>query len=271
MRVPHDGLVFDVAVAGPDDGPAVLLLHGFPQDHTCWDLVVGDLHARGLRTIAPDLRGYSPDARPDDPAAYRTSEMVGDAVAILDHLDVATAHVVGHDWGGVVAWATAMGVPERVDTLTVLSTPHPAALAKAMRTSTQGLRSWYFLLFRSRIAERLVLPRLRGLLMSSGMPRSSAMRAGERMDQPGAFSAALNYYRGMDTSLFARASDVTVPTTLAWGTDDPFFGRAAALGTAGHVAADYRLVAVHGDHWLPETEPEAVTRILRDRVSTPHP
>lgn len=268
-RVSHDGLVFDVAVDGPDDGPVVLLLHGFPQDHTVWEAVVGELHDRGLRTVAPDLRGYSPDARPSDPAAYGARALVGDALAILDDLEIESAHVVGHDWGGVVAWALAVVAPERLDSLVVLSTPHPAALARAMRTSTQALRSWYFLLFRTRFAERLVLPRLRGALMATGVPRDRAMHYGRRMDQPGAFTAALNYYRGLDLSLFAGAGPVTVPTTLVWGTDDPFFGRRAAVLTGDHVSADHRLVVVQGGHWLPETEPWAVTRYLRERIRGP--
>src|SRR6478609_967008 len=103
----RDGLTFDVLDSGPRDGEPVLLLHGFPQDHTAWDAVAPLLHAAGLRTLAPDQRGYSPGARPQGRAAYDMGELVADAVALLDAADVTRAHVVGHDWGGSVAWALA--------------------------------------------------------------------------------------------------------------------------------------------------------------------
>src|SRR5690242_4881369 len=117
MQVNARGLVFDVDVSVPSDGPAVLLLHGFPQTSHCWRRLAPQL--TGYRTIAPDQRGYSPGARPGDVEAYRVPELVADALALLDELDVDLAHVVGHDWGGAVAWQLAARHPERVATLTV--------------------------------------------------------------------------------------------------------------------------------------------------------
>src|SRR3954467_7630213 len=121
-------MVFDVQDGGPPDGEPVVLLHGFPQDRTAFDRMAPALHTAGLRTLAPDQRGYSPGARPVGRSHYRVREAVGDVLAMLDAAGSERAHVVGHDWGGAVAWAMAAWHPDRVRMLTALSTPHPAAL-----------------------------------------------------------------------------------------------------------------------------------------------
>ena len=164
----RDGLTFDVRDAGPPDGEPVVLLHGFPQDAAAWDAVSPSLHQHGLRTLAPDQRGYSPMARPRGRKHYTLRETTGDVLALLDAAGLESAHVVGHDWGGMVAWALGAWHPDRVRTLTVLSVPHPAAMAKAMVTSTQALKSYYMGLFQlPLLPERLLLARggkaLRGI------------------------------------------------------------------------------------------------------------
>ena len=120
------GLGFEVAVGGPAGGPAVLLLHGFPENSRMWDGVVPFLHGAGLRTVAPDQRGYSPGARPAEVTGYAIGEIVGDALGLLDALDLPAAHVLGHDWGAVVGWHLAAKHPDRVRTFTAVSVPHPA-------------------------------------------------------------------------------------------------------------------------------------------------
>lgn len=281
-RVARGDLTFDVRVAGPDNGEVVVLLHGFPQDGSAWDAVVPRLHEAGLRTVVPDQRGYSPDARPTDASAYRMVNLVGDVLAILDHLDVHQAvHVVGHDWGGGVAWVLAAGRPDRVASLTVLSTPHPHAMRQAMRSSRQALRSWYFLLFRLPFAERLVGPRLARSLERSGLPADRVDRYVARMAEPGALTGALNWYRALrwrtgggpgrttdgPTTSRGRGMTISVPTTYVWGRTDPALGRTAAELTADHVVGDYRFVVLEAGHWLPETHPDAVAELILERVS----
>src|SRR3954469_22638266 len=121
MEIKARGLTFDVYEGGPDDGEPVLLLHGFPQDHREYDLLLPRLHAAGLRTYVLDQRGYSPGARPAEVQAYRITEPVADAVAVLDALGIEKAHVIGHDWGAVVAWMLAGLHPDRLRTLTAVS------------------------------------------------------------------------------------------------------------------------------------------------------
>src|SRR3954454_11519465 len=134
-------MVFDVQDGGPPDGEPVVLLHGFPQDCTAFDRMTPALHAAGVRPLAPPPPGYPPGGRPVGRPHSRMRDIVDDALALLDAAELDSAHVVGHDWGGGVAWALAAWHPDRVRTLTALSTPHPAAMQKALLSSDQGLRS----------------------------------------------------------------------------------------------------------------------------------
>ena len=195
--VRRDGLAFDVRDEGPRSGDVAVLLHGFPQDSRCWADVVPVLHRAGLRTLAPDQRGYSPTARPGDVSAYRVATLAADALAVLDAAGVASAHVVGHDWGGAVAWYLGAHHADRVASLTVLSTPHPAALARSMTRSLQPLRSWYTLAVQLPVLPELVLARTLGpALRLSGLPgRASptATRGGSPTRRR--CSGALAWYR----------------------------------------------------------------------------
>ncbi|WP_331456402.1 alpha/beta fold hydrolase [Luteipulveratus halotolerans] len=139
----NDGLTFDLIDSGPRDGEVVLLLHGFPQDQHAYDRVLPPLHDAGLRTVTFDQRGYSPGARPAGRSAYDMKHLVADALAAMDALGVQRFHVVGHDWGGAVAWSLAQLAAQRVRTVTVLSTPHPDALVRAFGTLDQARKSWY--------------------------------------------------------------------------------------------------------------------------------
>ncbi len=255
-RVTRGRLTFDVHDSG--SGPAVLLLHGFPQDATSWRHVVPRLHDGGLRTIVPDQRGYSPGARPGPRGAYRLEFLAADALAVLDAAGVERAHVVGHDWGGGVAWALGWRHPERVASLTVVSTPHPGAMTWSLLRSDQALRSVYMGVFQLPwLPERVLHERLTDALVSTGLPAATAQHYQERMREPGAARGALNWYRAVPLSR-AAPRPVTVPTTFLWGREDPFLGPVAAERTRHHVHADYEFLPVPGGHWLPELAPDVV-------------
>src|ERR1700733_2346000 len=131
------GMRFDALTAGPPDGELVLLLHGFPQTGSCWDDALNGLADAGYRAVAPTQRGYSPGAHPDEVQAYRVSELVDDVLAMAATLGRDRFHLVGHDWGGTVAWALAGDHPEAVASLTAVSTPHSAALRQALKGTQQ--------------------------------------------------------------------------------------------------------------------------------------
>lgn len=266
MRYHRGSLCFDVHAGGPQDGEPVVLLHGFPQDSSCWRAVSWQLHRAGVRTFAPDQRGYSRGARPAGVRAYRLQECVGDLAALLDAAGLAAAHVVGHDWGGAVGWAVAAALPRRILSLTVLSTPHPAALLRAA-AGPQLLRSGYLGFFQLRVLpEAFLRTALPQLLTRSGLPPQDAKRYVNRMAQPGALTAALNWYRALPWN-GPTAGRCPVPTTYLWGRHDPTLGRTAAQGTERYVDAAYRFVEVNAGHWLPETRPAQVARAVLERVS----
>jgi pimeloyl-ACP methyl ester carboxylesterase len=274
----RQGLVFDLVDSGPAEAEAVVvLLHGWPQDHTAWDRVTPLLVAGGLRVLALDQRGYSPGARPPGTAAYRMRELVADVAALLDEAGAARAHLVGHDWGGAVAWAFAERHPERLDSLTVLSTPHHRALAWAFRHGDQARRSWYMAAFQVPAVPEAVLRRtLPHVLRRSGLPEPDAERYAARFRQPGAARAQLAWYRALRNPLRGNGSTdsgsngkprrITVPTTYVWGRHDPVLGRAAAERTGRYVVSDYEFVELDAGHWLPETRPDDVATAVLSRA-----
>jgi pimeloyl-ACP methyl ester carboxylesterase len=270
----RDGLTFDVRDGGPPDGDAVVLLHGFPQDSTAWISVEPLLHRNGLRTLAPDQRGYSPGARPPGRTAYRVSETVADVLALLDAAGLESAHVVGHDWGAAVGWALAAWHPDRVRSVTAISVPHPGAMARALVTSDQGLRSYYMALFQLPVLpERLILANegapLRRMLSRGGLPDAAVDRYVRRMREPGALTAALGWYRAMPWSARQRVGKIRVPTLHLWSTGDAFLGRAATEDTARFVDAPYRLEVLQGvGHWIPELAADAVADLVTAHVRT---
>jgi len=269
MEIKARGLTFDVYEGGPADGEPVLLLHGFPQDHREFDLLVPKLHAAGLRTYALDQRGYSPGARPPEPAEYTLPEVAADALAVLDGLGVESAHVIGHDWGAAVGWRLAALHPARVRTLTAVSVAHPkAALLAARVRPSQRARLAYVQVFRSRIAERLMLAGdamvLRGMLSPI---RGRASLYVDAMREPGRLTAALNWYRGVTIDQLKDTGIIRVPTTYVWSDRDGVVGLTAALRTRDWVEADYQLVAMRGiSHFVPEEAPSALAEAALARI-----
>lgn len=285
MRIEARGLNFDVRLGGPDSAPAALLLHGFPQHSGEWELVAPTLHAAGIRTVALDQRGYSPGARPAEVSAYRIAEPVADALAVLDALGLAAAHVVGHDWGAVVGWHLASRHPDRLRTLTAVSVPHPLAMAAALATDPdQRRRSAYIGLFREGAsgtgessregagkAERVLLAggaaRLRAMLTGVPVDRREAYLAPIRDPGATALTAALSWYRAMSRTDLDGLGAVGVPTTYVWSDQDIAVGRTAALACAKYVTGDYRFVELAGvSHWVPDEAPGALADAIVARV-----
>jgi len=262
------GAAVEVLEAGPPDGPLLLLLHGFPQTPSCWQRLLPALAAAGYRSVAPTQRGYGLSPRPQAVAEYGIETLVKDVLALADRLGAPTFSVVGHDWGGAIAWRLAADHPERLVSCTSLATPHPAALAQAALRSTQALRSLYVPFFRLPVLPERALLAGRGavfreILVTSGLDQKSAKVYVEAMRQPGALSAALNWYRAASPTGLARTGPSRVPTLFVWGSRDLALGRAAASASGRHVDAPYRFEALEGaSHWLPEQHSAAVAEVL---------
>jgi pimeloyl-ACP methyl ester carboxylesterase len=269
IRVTLGELTFDVAVGGPEAGRPVLLLHGFPENARMWDGVLPRLHRTGLRTAAPDQRGYSPGARPAAVPAYAMGELVGDVLGLLDALGWPAVDLVGHDWGAAVAWQVAARHPDRVRTLTAVSVPHPLSLSWALRNDEEQQRlSAYVRLFRMPgKAEQTLLAdgarRLRDML--APMPAERADVFARPMTKPGALTAALNWYRAGRPD--GEIGVIGVPTLYVWSTEDSAFGAAAAQETGRWVNGPYRFETLQGvSHWVPEEAPETLSGLLLEHL-----
>ena len=263
------GLTFDARAAGPPDGELVLLLHGFPQSSAMWKPQLDALAAAGYRAMAPDQRGYSRRARPPEVERYHVDHLVDDVIAIADRLGVERFSVVGHDWGAVVAWHVAGRHPDRVRTLTALSVPHPVAFATALASTDddQRRRSAYISFFREvgTAEDALLAGGLAAMLRASGYPLD-VLDVVDRMSEPGALTAALNWYRAMDAGL-AAVPNITVPTLYVWSTADVALGREGAEATTDHVDAPYRFEVLEGvSHWIPEEVPDVLNRLLLEHL-----
>lgn len=261
------GLRFDVRDEGPLDGTPVVLLHGFPQDSRSWDKVAPLLHERGYRTLAPDQRGYSPGARPPGRRAYRISELVADVAQLIETAGLGPVHLVGHDWGAVVAWGVGASRPDLLRTLSTLSVPHPAAFLRSLVTSRQGLKSWYMYFFQLPwLPERQVASGKpwEKALRSAGLSRESAARDAEMMRDPATARAALNWYRAMPLSSPGSISaKITVPTLHLWSDGDVAIGPKGAELTPAYVEAPYTFEVLTGvSHWIPDEAPEPLSQLL---------
>ncbi|WP_072688210.1 alpha/beta fold hydrolase [Rhodococcus marinonascens] len=282
----RNGLIFDVRDDGPIDGVPVVLLHGFPQDSRSWNTLAPLLHRRGFRTLAPDQRGYSPGARPRSRWAYRISELQQDIVALIDQAGLGPVHLVGHDWGAVVAWDVAAARPDRVRTLTALSVPHPAAFMRALLTSSQIVKSWYIIAFQFPwIPERLMAANgvVYRKLRASGHSAAASRRDLEPMRDRARARGALNWYRALPFAAFRSVSNKSVsdksvsdksvsgkarvPTLFVWSDGDFAIGPVGPELTSRFVDAPYTYEVLRGvSHWIPDEAADRLDELLGNHL-----
>ncbi len=293
--VEADALSFDALEAGPEDGPVVLLLHGFPATSRAFEGVIASLAEAGYHAVAPDLRGYSPGARPPADGDYALTNLTGDVVAIADALGADRVHLVGHDWGAALAWMSAGLAADRVETLTAISIPHPAALQGAMNDSTSGQReaSRYTELLREPDAAARLLaddaaalrmfygddprdraPGLYGVDVAATEPLPESLVADylDVVGSPAALEAALAYYRVnwpalQQAEVALDGIRVSQPTLYVWGERDFSVTAAAALSAERFVDGPYRLETLDEGHWIPELAGDVLADTLLDHLN----
>ena len=266
-------------------GPLVLLLHGFPQSWLCWRHQIPALAAAGFRVVAPDMRGYNLSNKPRGVAAYALDELAGDVEDLVAALGEQSADVVGHDWGGIVAWHLAATRPQRLRKLAIVNAPHPAAYLRELRTLDQLARSWYVLLYQLPWLPEAILRRS-DFAVVERILREQPRRAGAFTDddirahkaalaEPGALTAIVNYYRAALPRLFrltrSRHARVGAETLLIWGEEDAYLRRELAEGVERWVPR-LRVVRLPGvSHWVPADAAEEVNRLLVEflRPATP--
>lgn len=272
VRVEANGMTFRARVAGLDnDGPAVVLLHGFPESSAMWLPLVRAAAAAGHRVIAFDQRGYSPGARPDDVSDYGVPELVGDVVAVADAAGFDRFHLVGHDWGCVVGWGVTIRHPERVLTWNGLSIPHPGALAAELRAE----RPAYIRIFTAPLVPEAMLAWNDFANLREGAYAGATPAQREEylslFAEPGALTAALDWYRAITTSLAGSDADVGpvegVPTLFLWGTRESWVNANRLALQRELVRAPYVERELDAGHFLMQEQPEAVVAAVLAHLS----
>jgi pimeloyl-ACP methyl ester carboxylesterase len=276
----RSGLTFTADVLGTAGGPLVLLLHGFPESRHSWRAALPALAAAGYRAVAPDQRGYSPGARPDpaDLSNYAFDRLVADAIEIAGAAgyDGKRFHLVGHDWGGSIAWGLADRHHERLASLTILSRPHPNAFNRALQMTDgeQAQRSRHHKAFLEPDAAEMVLADdakwLRERLSANGVPAAAIEAHLAVLGNNEAMEAALAWYRARG-AIRGPLGPIRVPTLYNWGDSDDTVGRIAAEGTVDFIAAPYRFEVLPGvGHFAADQVPERVCELLLEHLAD-HP
>lgn len=271
MRITVKGTSFHVVQEGR--GPAVLLLHGFPDSSALWRHQIPALVDAGYRVIAPDLRGFGASDRPADVAAYRMEVLVGDVLGILDTLDAQGVSVVGHDWGAALGWRLAAVAPERVHRLAALSVGHPAAYFTDVMTQRE--KSWYLLFFQfTGVAEDALRCDDWALFRAWLRDCGDIDRYLTDLDRPGALTAALNLYRAnLPAKVFGQLKPrsrrpVQCPVLGVWSDRDHHCGEVQMQASQRHVTGPWRYVRIDGaSHWIPLDAPDTLNKLLLDFLS----
>ena len=261
--------------AGPEDGPVVLLLHGFPEFWYGWRRQINPLVTAGFRVIVPDQRGYSLSGKPSGVAAYTLTELVSDVIAIADQLGRGKIFLAGHDWGAAVAWSTALLHPQRIAKLAILNVPHPSVMRKFLATRPrQFVRSWYMFFFQLPWLPEALFSAFNFSVGARSLLRSSRPDTFSPEDiaqyraawsQPGALTAMINWYRALfRTRVKFQDKAVRVPTRILWGERDDFLLTEMAHESLRYCTSSELFIFANATHWLHHEEPACVSELLID-------
>jgi pimeloyl-ACP methyl ester carboxylesterase len=269
-----NGIRLNVVQDGPEEGPLVILLHGFPEFWYGWEQQIPYLATAGYRVWAPDQRGYNLSDKPDGIVAYTLDELGADVIGLIDAAGQKQAFLVGHDWGAIVAWWVAAVYPDRLAKLVSLNAPHGAVMQKVLRRSFSQLRkSWYMFFYQLPWLPEILARRQDWKMVVEALTKSS--RAGtfipddldqyrQAWSQPNAFRSMLNWYRAMmqKTPKAPASTRITVPTLLIWGAQDKFLGREMAQPSID-LCDDGRLAFIEeATHWVQHEEAERVNELI---------
>lgn len=263
-------LRMELATAGSPGAPVVILLHGFPDVWSGWHYQIPELAAAGFRVLAPNQRGYGKTDKPKGVAAYDIDQLAADVIALADSENASTFHLVGHDWGGLVAWWVAALFPERVRRLVILNAPHPGAFqGYLLRHPSQLCRSWYIGFFQCPWLPEAVLSARNYALLFRAVRSTSQPGVFDESDrrqfvsawsQPGALTAMLNYYRAVvRRSPASLKRSVPLPTRILFGRQDPAEEPGLAEVSLRFCSQGSIRWIDEGAHWIQREAAETVT------------
>jgi epoxide hydrolase 4 len=260
------------------EGPLMLLLHGFPEFWYSWRHQIPAFSDR-YKVVALDLRGYNDSEKPAGVKAYRMPELVADIHA----LGYQRCVLVGHDWGGAIAWSFANAYPEQVEQLIVLNLPHPAKFMEGLKTPQQLLRSWYIGFFQLPILPELLLQAghcqlIATMLQQTSVDETTFTEADlkaykEAAAKPGALTAMINYYRNIFEFTDGPSTwpVLALPTLMIWGEKDVFLGKELTYGTEAYVKNLTLKYIPHCSHWVQQEKPQQVNQYINEFLSQPTP
>lgn len=271
--VTSEGVSLHVVAAG--EGKPVVLLHGFPEYWYGWRHQIAPLAASGLRVIAPDQRGYNTSDKPRPASAYNLDVLAADVVGLLDSFGLERASIVGHDWGGIVAWWVAASHPERVDRLAVLNAPHPIAFQRFIRRSPrQALKSWYAFFFQVPWLPESLFGLRDWALLKRALRRTSRPGTFTAPDldeyakawsRTGAMAAMINWYRApLPDQSDSPGARISAPTLIIWGAKDHALDRRLAGASLAECDRGRLEFLEAATHWVQHEEPARVNRLLLD-------
>lgn len=279
--VPTNGLRLHVVQAGPAAGPLVVLLHGFPEYWASWRAQLTALASAGYRVWVPDQRGYNLSDKPLGIAAYALPTLAADIIGLLDAAGVRQASIIGHDWGGIVAWYLAAHYPGRVANTTIINVPHPAVVLPTIwRVPGQLARSWYIGFFQlPELPEHLIRRRnwrfgeraLRGTSWPGTFSAAEVARYKVAWAQPGALTAMLNWYRALRVPDKKPWPRILGPVQVIWGRQDAFLDARLAHLSLRECANGQLHYFPEATHWVHLEEVEAVNDLLLEFLAQPLP
>jgi epoxide hydrolase 4 len=253
------------------EGPLVVLLHGFPEFWYGWRRQIAPLAAAGFQVVAPDLRGYNLSSGPEGFEGYTADKLADDVAGLIRDRGAESAVVVGHDWGGSVAWTLAMLHPEVVDRLVILNAAHPRRLTEGLRNPRQLERSWYFFYFQPANQPEMHARRddwrfLKRFLRDARPPytEEELRHYTEAWARPGAVTAMIDYYRAAVRLGSKQAVlPIAAPTLVIWGEKDRYLGRKLAQPHDEDVPNLDRVERLpDASHWVHHDEAERVNELL---------
>ena len=277
-RVAVGDVTLHVVLAGPQDGEPVLLLHGFPEFWFAWRKVMGRLAAAGYRVIAPDQRGYNASDKPDGIDAYRVEPLADDVAALIGALGYGQVNLVGHDWGGGVAWQVVIRHPERVRRFAVIDTPHPQAGDgyESKEQTINWYRSFMQLPWLPEFCARLgnywlLASNLRATSRPGTFPDPIMDLFRSAWDQPGARTATTNWYRAAfrHPSRFEREQRIAVPTLVIVAPDDRFIPGDVSRRSTRFLDRGRLVELANGSHWVIQEDPATISRLLIEFFQSP--
>ena len=252
----------------------MLMLHGFPEFWYSWRHQIREF-ARDYQVVALDLRGYNDSDKPPKKSAYKIAELSKDVAGVIRGLGYQNSVLVGHDWGGAIAWHFAYAYPEMLSRLIVMNMPHPAKFYAGLRRRQQLLRSWYIFFFQLPLIPELRLQRsdyqaMVDVMTKSAIDKSAFTQADieafkQAAAKPGALTAMLNYYRNINIILRQRNwGMLDIPTLMIWGEKDIFLGQELTYGTEEYLRNLQIKYIPNCSHWVQQEQPLLVNQYMRE-------